>query len=252
MDRLIANSVVTRAFCMTTTAIRSRVHFFPSAGTTAGHYPVSCEMTLFGKGISRRSVRLEGGRLNQPDGIRLEDAFPALDHETSGMCGLEVVFECSQGRINLCHSRLVVEIVSPHFSLSYGAVPFRPITSEEGEHADPQKASKAEVGIVIQDRHMLPSLVVVNAMDELLRPDFRYPSYDGEVPLQLGTVAAESVVEFPLEDALCKNAPTHELLWGQAAVGKMRSGGDRGLGCSASYIMYRDPVSKRPISVSAL
>jgi hypothetical protein len=253
MERVVANSVVTRAFCLTTPTIRSRVHFFPSAGTIAGHYPVSCELTLFGKGIQRRSVKLEGGRLNQPDGIRLEDAFPALDHETSGVCGLEVVFECSQARINLSTSRLVVEIVSPQFALTYGAVPFRPTVLHDGEGNDPSASGKGQVGIAMQDSYMTPSLIVVNPTEELLRPDFRYTTLrDADAPLQLGTVAAESVVEFPLDDALCKNASAHELLWGRAAVERMRGGESWGRGRSACYILYRDPASKRPISVCAL
>lgn len=253
MERAVANSVVTRAFCLTTPTIRSRVHFFPSAGTVAGHYPVSCELTLFGKGIQRRSVKLEGGRLNQPDGIRLEDAFPALDHETSGICGLEVVFECSQGRINLSNSRLVVEIVSPQFSLTYGATPFRPTVSHDDEGGDRTTPARGQVAILMQDSTMTPSLIVVNPTEELLRPDFRYTTVrDADAPLQLGTVAAESVVEFPLDDALCKNAPVHELLWGAAAVERVRGGESWGRGRTACYILYRDPTSKRPISVCAV
>lgn len=254
MERGSANTVVTRAFCITTPAIRSRVHFFPSAGTTAGHYPVSCEVTLFGKGIERRSVRLEGGRLNQPDGIRLEDAFPALDQETSGMCGIEVVFECSQARLNLCNSRLVVEVVSPQFSLAYSAVAFSPIIEpiDESAAATTDVIDDEMIAIAIQDGRMLPSLIVVNPTEELLRPDLVRSVPEGQAALSLGTVAPQSVVEFPLDESLCKNAPHHETLWGSSVVEKLWAGSSWGRDRAACYVLYRDPISKRPTTVCAL
>jgi hypothetical protein len=246
---------------MVTSTIRSRVHFFPSAGTTAGHYPVSCELTLFGRGIERRAVKLEGGRLNQPDGIRLEDAFPALDHESSGLCGLEVVFECEQGRINLTNSRLVIEIVSPQFSLAYGAAPFVPndvAVSESGDvHQDGSARDSGVVGVGIQDGRITPSLVIVNPTDELLRPEFKHSTRDGQAPLQLGTVAAGSAVEFPLDEAMFKNAPVHELLSGAAVIEKLWGDANwahssLGHTSAACYILQRESVSKRPVSVYAL
>lgn len=252
MERSDANSVVTRAFCMVTPVIRSRVHFFPSAGTTAGHYPVSCEITLFGKGIERRSVRLEGGRLNQPDGIRLEDAFPALENEGSGLCGLEVIFECPQGRINLSNSRLVVEIVSPQFSMSYGAAPFKPNSLVQRDDESAIHPSRSLVGVALQDVGTAPSLVVVNSTTELLRPEFRHSSRDGEAPLQLGTIAPNSVVEFPLDEALCKNAEGRETLWGSAVIERMWGSSLWGLGGTVCYMLHREPDSRRPISVCAL
>ena len=254
MERGSANTVVTRAFCITTSAIRSRVHFFPSAGTTAGHYPVSCEVTLFGKGIERRSVRLEGGRLNQPDGIRLEDAFPALDQETSGMCGIEVVFECSQGRLNLRNSRLIVEIVSPQFSLAYSAAPFAPIAEPNDESPDAGKRDVQDgmIAVAIQDSRTLPSLIVVNPTEELLRPDLVRALPEGQAALPVGTVAPLSVVEFPLDESLCKNAAHHETLWGSAVVEKLWAGSSWGRDRAACYVLYRDPISKRPITVCAL
>lgn len=252
MERSDVNSVITRAFCMVTPVIRSRVHLFPSAGTTAGHYPVSCDLTLFGKGFERRSVRLEGGRLNQPDGIRLEDAFPALENEGSGLCGLEILFECPQGRINLGNSRLVVEIVSPQFSMSYGAAPFQPNSVTDGEPVASAQPSKSLVGVALQDGRTAPSLVVVNATTELLRPEFRHSSRDGDAPLQLGTVAPNSVVEFALDEALCKNAEGREMLWGSGVIERMWGPSQWGLGGTVCYMLHRDPVSKRPISVCAL
>jgi hypothetical protein len=255
VDRVIVNSVFTRVFFMTTNSIRSRVHFFGSAGTTAGHYPVGCELTVFGKGIEKRSVRLDGGRLNQPDGIRLEDAFPSLATETSGVCGLEVRLDCPQGRINLLNSRVVVEMVSPQVSLSYMAAPCKAdlVEGEEAQSmAAPPILPSIPVAVAMHDRVCSPSLIIVNGGPELLRPDVRHVQRDGEAPLHLGTVAAESVVEFPLDDALCKQGLVHEALWGDAVVEKLWGARNADDSATTWYMLYRDPVHKRPISVCAI
>ncbi len=251
MDRTVVNAVVTRAFFLTTSAIRSRVHFFPSAGATSGHYPVVCDLTIFGKGVERRTVRLDGGRLNQPDGVRLEDAFPALAGETSGICGLEVRLECAHGRINLLPSRVYIEMVSPQFVLSYVADKFR--AEEEVAGAEGSLSSAAARSMVALHEHNLSaSLVIVNGGDDLIRPEIRHFAGGREAPLHVGTVAALSAVEFPLEEALFRHAVAHETLWGKAVVEKFWSEATPNQSQSAWYILYRDPVSKRPISVSAV
>ena len=254
MDRIIANSVSTRAFCVMTSAIRSRVHFFPTAGTTAGHYPVSCHLTLFGKGIERRSVLLEGGRLNQPDGIRLEDAFPSLANEGSGMYGIEVALECPQGRLDLRNSRAVIEMVPPEFSLSYGAAALKANAenSEEDPNSEVSPSSESVSGIAVEDESVVPSLVIVNSTSELIRPDLRHLLRGAESPLHIGTVAPESAVEFALDESLCKGAQSHETLWGRAVVEKFWGAIPNGDGKVECYILSRDRVSKRPVSVCAL
>lgn len=255
MDRVMANSVVTRAFCLTTGTARSRIHFFPSAGTTAGHYPVVCEVTVFGKGIERRSVQLDGGRLNQPDGIRLEDAFPALVNETSGICGIEVGLSSPQGRINLLSSRLVVEVVSPHYTLSYGAARF----SIAGEQPAESDASAVEarlrpqpIGVSMYDDKCTPSLVIVNPTKDLARPEFRHIVRGEEAPLHLGTVAPESVVEFPLEDTLTKSGVRRQTLWGESIIEKMWSEASALDASVECYLLLRDPETRQPFSVCAI
>ena len=105
MDSAIPSTVKTALFCLSTSSIKTRVHFFPSAGASTSHQPITCVLSLFGKGIEKRSVMLDGGRLNQPDGVRLEDAFPSLRGEASGIFGLELQLSSQQGRANLLNCR---------------------------------------------------------------------------------------------------------------------------------------------------
>lgn len=253
-----ANCVVTEAFFLTTSAVRSRIHFFPSAGITAGHYPVACELTVFGKGVETRAVRLDGGRLNQPDGIRLEDAFPSLANETSGVAGLQVRLEASHGRINLLSSRVVIEMVSPQFTIAYGAASFRVSEGPESSQGEEQVVrpsgthSDSIVGFALQDQLCTSSLVAVNASNDLVRPTIRHVLRDIEAPLQMGTVAASSVVEFPLEEPLCKHGITHETLWGDSQIEKFWIAPSPEVEDVSWYVLQRDPLTRRPISVCAL
>lgn len=254
MERVPANAVKSLMFFISTQTVRSRLHFFPNGGATGGHHPVSCQLTLFGKGIESRSVRLDGGRLNQPDGVRLEDAFPTLNTESSGLCGLEVALSCPQGRVNLLSSRVVIEMVSPQFTLTYGAAPFRidPRGFEEEAPVAIAPVSRESIGLGIHSATCAPSMIVVNSGEESFRPDFHTSPVSGDAPLQVGMVAPRSAVEFPLDDALCGRGDVRECLWGDAVIEKTWSPQVASIDTVECYMLYRDPASKRPLSVCAI
>lgn len=215
---------------------------------------MACRLTVFGKGIETRSIRLDGGRLNQPDGIRLEEAFPALTTESSGICGLEVHLSCPQGRVNLLSSRVVIEMVSPQFSLTYSAAPFVPDVEGEVEGALslPREQQRARVAVGIQDGSCSTSLIVVNASSSILKPDFMYVANGIEIPLHVGTAATRSATEFPLDDALGGPALKKECLWGEAKIEKLWSNTLQDASAVEAYLLYREPLSRRPISVCAI
>jgi hypothetical protein len=254
MDKQIVNSVRSLMFCLSTQVVKSRIHFFPTSGSAGGHYPIVCQLTVFGKGIERRSVQLDGGRLNQPDGLRLEDAFPALNLEASGVCGLEVHLSCPQGRVNLTSSRVVIEIVSPQFSVSYSAASFRPDRQvQEGDSSVAAlERARAFVGVALRDARCSSSLLLINSNREGIRPDFRHGVGGGDEPLHIGTAAGESVLEFPLDDAIGRHGQVRETLWGDAKIEKIWSPELAEVDGVACYMLYRDPHSKQPVSVCAL
>ncbi len=284
MDTLSANTVNTYGFCLSSAAIKTRVHFFPSAGVSTGPFSISCMLTLFGKGIDKKSVMLDGGRLGQPDGVRLEDAFPALKSDTSGIFGLAVQLSCQPSRINLLSSQAVVELVSPHFSVMYGLSSFQPSLLPDAEtssdviqessslagssgSAPTLQRKRVSSGVAIQDSSLVSSLVVVNSTSEIVKPDVHRNAAEPRVALQLGTVAAESTLEIPLEEALFRDSAPHESGWGlvraEAVYAAPSTHGphSQGLRVQANdshqsgvgyFILYRDAVSKRPVSVCAL
>lgn len=260
MDRVVASNVKTIMFCLSTSSIKTRVHFFPSASSSTSHQPITCVLSLFGKGIEKRSVMLDGGRLNQPDGVRLEDAFPTLRGEASGIFGLEMQLSSQQGRVNLTHSQAAVELVSPQSSLLYMSGPFMAdgdVTVEgadAGDIASRLQAArrKSFVGVGVQDSCLTTSLIMINSTQESVRPSVFHGVGPEAQSLPVGNIAPESAMEIPLEESLFKKSVPHECLWGLSRAEKISVGTDSLTPNTAFYVMYRDPVSKRPVSVCAL
>jgi hypothetical protein len=247
-------------FCLSTSSIKTRVHFFPTAGSTASHQPITCVLSLFGKGIEKRAVMLDGGRLNQPDGVRLEEAFPTLRNEASGIFGLEIQLSSQQGRVNLLSSQAAIELVSPQASVMYYSAPFVPdveeVASPEPQGDLSQRLAAARrrsfVGVGLQDAFVTTSLVMVNSTNETVRPAIFHGVGEEAQSLPVGNISPESAMEIPLEESLFKKTTPHECLWGLSRAEKISVGPDSLTPHTAFYVMYRDPVSKRPISVCAL
>jgi hypothetical protein len=257
MDTVSSNTVRALAFCFSTAAIKSRVHFFPSAGVTSGPYSISCMLTLFGKGVERRSVMLDGGRLGQPDGVRLEDAFPSLRGEASGLFGLEIQLSCSQGRVNLRASQAAVELVSPQFSALYSVAAFRhadeePQAVENEEEQSLTHGPSSAMGIAVQESDVTSSLVMINAGAEVVKPELFRKALGREVPIHVGTLAPESSIEVPLDEALFKESSPHECIFGLLRAESLSLGARARRSDTEYYLVYRNPETKRPISVVAL
>lgn len=260
MDRAAPAAVKTVMFCLSTSSIKTRVHFFPTAGSTTSHQPITCVLSLFGKGIEKRAVMLDGGRLNQPDGVRLEEAFPTLRSEASGIFGLEIQLSSAQGRLNLLSSQAAIELVSPQSSLLYYSAPFVP---DSGDVVAPEQQGdvsqrlaamrrRSFVGVGVQDAFLTTSLVMVNSTNETVRPAIFHGVGEEAQSLPVGNIAPESAMEIPLEESLFKKTSPHECLWGLSRAEKVSVGPESLTPHTAFYVMYRDPVSKRPVSVCAL
>jgi len=150
-------------------------------------------------------------------------------------------------------SKVVVEMVSPQFALAYSVARWSPL--EIGQSDAPMGTPRERwnaIGIGIHDASMSSSLIVINAGDAGFRPDFFHAPPHGDAPFQIGMVAPSSVVEFPLDETLCKAGSARQTLWGEARVEKLWSDMLPELEDVACYMLYRDPVSKRPLSVCAI
>lgn len=242
-------------FCISNAVTRSVVHFFPSAANVAAPYSADCALTLFGRDFARKTVRLEGARFGQPDGLRVEDAFPQLQEGTSGFFGLEFSMSTTQPRADILSSSCVVELSSRGHSCR-----FRPRQLAQPEGAVAARVTRSEgvaPALGIKDAFCTSSLIVVNASSETFAPRIhtrrRLSGGDGELELlAIDPLGAGSVVEVDLgEQFVPEGAAPQEQSWGL-----VRAGGlwlqDELPKEAALYLMYRDVVTRRPMSVMSI
>lgn len=258
MLKTVTNSVKTTTFCLSSPTTKSLLHFFPQAGYVTGIHEVLCRLTLYGRGIEMRTVALDGGRLGQPDGVRLEDAFPSLRGDTAGLFGLDIELSCNHSRVNLTASQCVVELVGGDFRVPIYSSPFEGMNVEVDEESQLPPSSQAEHSPqfipmpAIHDAFTITSLVLVNSTSDTVRPEL-YQLVNGEmVALQAGAILANSAVEIPMDEFLFKSRTPLEHGWGLVRAGAIYALRDATLKGVKVYALARDAASKVPVSVVCL
>ncbi|MCB0310826.1 MAG: hypothetical protein KDD42_06310 [Bdellovibrionales bacterium] len=237
-------------FGMASALTRTILHFYPSSGNVSAPYPVSCRLTIFAQGEVGNSITVEGLRLSQPEGIWVDEAFPVLRDNSVGFYGLEILLSCAQQRVDLDPSMCVIELLS--------AVQSTRFWPHRLDQATPEMAKQeANLMPLFGDAFNTTSLVVLNYSNEAKQPSLSVNNKNGEsvplpgVPQQ--TIAARSVLELDFSkfpEALAVEQPT-ECGWGLLR--------GRGLRLEPSvnqelayFAVYRDVLTKRPVSVCAL
>jgi hypothetical protein len=241
-------------FCVAQTMSRSVLHFFPSSDNASAPYAASCTLTLFGPGGMRSSVVLEGGRLGHPDGLRLEDAFPALKGEVSGVFGLEVEISTPQPRLDVTSSGCVVEIVSQGLPVRFAPKKLmraevsetirqlraRTLGRSEAEKtASPEQASEANstssasgsslprraptTGLAIRDGQQVPSLMIVNGSSEpcsasVYSVSAGLPKPSTHVPLTRVELAPGASQELQLDEGFFRAGALEDLSFGRCSA----------------------------------
>ncbi len=241
-------SITWATFCVANSLARTIVHFFPSSGTVTAPYPAVCKFTLFSQGECAKTQSLEGLRLSQPDGVRLEDVFPFLRDGVSGMMGLHITLSTIQPRIDLSPSDCVVEIASRSHS-----VRFHPKQLEGGKEAVTVDGPL----IGFDDQFHKSSLVVVNGAESVFEASLAWPQEEGGEASEVKAARSErlspwTVEEFPLQKEI-EESPTDpfEQSWGNTRAASLSLGEEMPAG-SACFMMYRDATTKLPVSVVAV
>lgn len=228
-------------------ALRTLIHFFPSAGNVAAPYPIHCRFRLFGDGGSTRPVTIEGPRLSNPDGVWLHQVFPELEGSGQSLVGVEISLSSNQPRINLQSSACFIE----YSSLGYSCR-FRPVQMLPGQEQAPGK--KLSSGIAIKDAFSVPSVLLVNSQAQPVRSQLlaRFQKAElcqKESLAELGYMPPLSVQEVSLPEKFFEQSDPAQLSWGLVR------------GCSvdwiefentACYILHRSALTRVPVSVRAL
>lgn len=249
------------------------VHFFPSSGNVTAPYPAHCKLSIFGKDLQRKSILVEGARLSQPDGIKMEEAFPQLKSDVSGYFGLEVEISTPQPRIDLSGSSCVIELAARSHSARFW--PRCLNGAQSGFHP--------RSGLVLKDPFNTTSMILVNPSASTVIPlihigagiaveeDVNADQEKKRQAIKIDPLPADSVVEIALSDLLDEEYPVQVQSWGlvracAATLSSLKTAQrdstpvnpsvlaqeNAALGEVSCYFLYRDVLTKRPLTVSSL
>lgn len=213
------------------TLLRSVLHFFPSTERIAAPYPVSCKITFFQERSVIRSLALDGLRLSQPDGVKIEDLLTGAEGESlHGIIGVEVELDTKGRNTDLSLSDCIVEIECQEYSVQYRAIPQR------GKGTGVTLPCDVAGG---GEHHA--SFVFINSSEEERRVSYRLlPGEESEDAGNEIVLAPRQVLE---RSALIQNEEQARLIgFDEGALPDSVFG----------YMMYRDVKSNLPLSVCQL
>lgn len=244
---------------------RTVLHFFPCAGNVTAPYATHCKLTIFGSAAGMKTAVLEGARLSQPDGLRLEDAFPALRDVAPAVVGLTIEIGTLQARVDLSSSMSVIEIQSGPYSTRFWPA----LVEEDDALAESLKNEAAKSanrptsslspsesitkrGLWIKDAFMNSSLLLINAAETAIAPRVvaRVNGAQPEATINVPPVGGQSVSEISSDSAFPAPPPI-ECSWGLARMGSVAVTLPPG-GSAGCYAIYRDAGTRRVTSVCAI
>jgi hypothetical protein len=154
-------SIKWTGFGLSHSLARTVVHFFPSSPNVSAPYQVNTKLQVFSTQIGDNSLTLEGARLHQPDGVRLEAAFPSLlQNATGGVYGITVEVAGAAQRIDLSSSQCIIEIITANGRIRYRAKPNIIGKKDPLENQNPITLS------LYNDSSVKSSLVMVNLSEQ--------------------------------------------------------------------------------------
>lgn len=233
-------SISWTAFAVNNSLTKTVVHFLPSATASNAPYPVNFSLVVWAKDFEKR-ITLDGGRLGQPDGVRLDDVFPDLNDLSVGLLGVEIELSAAQPRIDISSSACVVEIISAGNSVRYYA----------SDSCGKDKKS-AGATLAIKDAYSNSSLIFLNPSSSQLQPEVRSLKNDGQsIRIEMPGIEARSVVEHSFDEQFFMQSDVHECSWGlfraRPVSLELKEGED-----AVMYSICRDVLTKRIVSVSSI
>lgn len=219
------NSVRWSGFAISSPVSRTTVHFYPCDLRAAAIVEVSLTIKLFNTAFGERVVQIEELRCGQPDGVRLEDAFPALKSEPAGLMGLEVELSAHSTRADLSPSEVVVELRTRGASARYR--PRRICVVSEGVSLVPSQAAR-------------PRIVSLN------------PYADCSLIAVMPSAEVQGRVTELDPASLMQSTARYDSRWGALSAAEVRLPEEFSSPDVACFAVYRERAERRPISVSVL
>lgn len=213
-------------FGTSSTVSKTLLHFFPSSIQVTAPYPIQTKIEVFSSDFGRNSICLDGPRLHQPDGVKLEAAFPIL-LETHGIYGIYAEFNASSQKIDISSSQCFFEQVT-----TMGRTLFQGVQISE--------SIKRGDYFLIKDTDTLPSILIVNNGSK----SFSYAGINNDESI----VSAGSVSEITVQDSFYDNGFESITNKGISVIQRLSSM-SFGVEDVAVFILERDISTKRIVSV---
>ncbi|MEZ4753588.1 MAG: hypothetical protein R3A13_04660 [Bdellovibrionota bacterium] len=241
------------AFCVSSPVTKTFVHFFPSSGGLTAPYNAECTLTLFGSDLGKKTVKIDGLKITQPDGIRIDDAFPHFEKSEVNVAGLRIDLNTKQPRVDLNNSWCVVELVSQAGSTKFRAKNLSQLGSQG-----------SSAGALLSDEQFSSSLIAVNADKETFTPTLLAIDHEKSLNQQkseeteshrkninISQLAPLSVEEISVNGDFFTESTHKDFSWGRGSLGGVYLDPSTQQE-AAVFAIYRDTKNKRPISVIAL
>lgn len=219
------------------TLIRSVLHFFPSAERVVAPYPVSCKIAFFREREIIKSLALDGLRLSQPDGVKVEDLLSPQDFESQhGLIGVEIELDTKGRGADLSLSDCIVEIECQDYSVQYRAQP-----KVLGGRSEFLPSGGTEVSIEDGAATSYRSFVFINSSEESQSVSYEASTVSDNEPLK------EEIALQPRQVVERQVTSNHS-----GACQKVRFLKEAMSEQVYSYVLYRDESSNLPLSVTYL
>lgn len=243
MNQIGRQTVRWLGFGVSGSLTKTLAHFFPSSGNVTAPYPAQCKLSVFAESIGTKSVLLDGARFSQPDGVRLDVAFPALEQEKVALAGIIVELVSSQPRIDISHSACVIE-----FSSKGHASKYRPLKLGN----EPSSGSVP----AIMDAYTVTSLVVVNGTEKPISVPLGFIDWKERrepriISIQSEDIPPLGVRDIELNEGVFADCAPLESSHGLVRIAPLvlRSSLPEGAAC---YVIHRDALTRRPVSIFSL
>ncbi len=142
------------SFAYHDSTVKTAIHFFPYSGSISSTYPVELTLSVFGNDFETVQITMEGARLSQPDGIILDQVFPALLSQYNGLYGVSLQLKCpQQPQLDLSNSVCLTELIGADQILRFEA---RLINSAHNFELN---------GVCRSSEDLTSSLVAINVSD---------------------------------------------------------------------------------------
>ncbi len=227
-------------FGLVGTVTDTLVHFYPQDHLTGAPYDLTAKFTIFGEGFDSISVILDGAKINQPNGIKLRDAFSTLNtNNVGGFFGVEVILESTKYNASLENSECVVELLT-----SGSIIKYRPASTFD----DSLESDQEHSSLFFDDRFNSTSLVFVNKSKK--KVNFNLASIGNDSKEMSVNLDSNSVREYALERKDFSPGFQQMTSWGELYLSPFcLSEMPEDVTC---YNLYRDKASNQPISISSL